>query len=181
MVTERFLRALAESSAGAHGPLPTEDAGALAVKLAVEGARGEPIAVATGDELVDELGLPARLASAGAVVYRPRDAAWATRLPRAAVGVTGACLGVAETGTVALAAAADSPRAVSLLPALHLCLLRERDLADTFAEAIGRVAAAPLPSALTWIGGPSRTGDLEMIITLGVHGPAALEVVVVGE
>ncbi len=49
----------------------------------------------------------------------------------------------------------------------------------TFADAIARVAAGPLPSALTWIGGPSRTGDLEMIQTLGVHGPAAVEVVLV--
>jgi len=39
------------------------------------------------------------------------------------------------------------------------------------------IAAGALPSALTWIGGPSRTGDLEMITTLGVHGPRAVEVV----
>jgi L-lactate dehydrogenase complex protein LldG len=37
-----------------------------------------------------------------------------------------------------------------------------------------------MPSALTWIGGPSRTGDLEMITTLGVHGPRAVEIVLIG-
>ena len=48
---------------------------------------------------------------------------------------------------------------------------------DNVADAVTRVASGPLPSALTWVGGPSRTGDLEMIQTLGVHGPAAVEVV----
>ena len=41
------------------------------------------------------------------------------------------------------------------------------------------IAAGELPSALSWIGGPSRTADLEMITTLGVHGPRAVEVVLV--
>jgi L-lactate dehydrogenase complex protein LldG len=112
-------------------------------------------------------------------VLIPEADGWRDRLPGARLGVTGSLLAVAETGSLALAAGSGAPRAVSLLPAVHLCLVSTADIVATFADAIARVGGGPLPSALTWIGGPSRTGDLEMIQTLGVHGPAAVEVVLV--
>ena len=58
-------------------------------------------------------------------------------------------------------------------------MVRVADIVPTLAEAMATIAAGEMPSALTWIGGPSRTGDLEMITTLGVHGPRAVEVVLV--
>ena len=63
---------------------------------------------------------------------------------------------------------------------MHVCVLRASDIVPAFADAVASFAGT-LPSALTWIGGPSRTGDLEMITTLGVHGPTVVEVVIVGD
>jgi L-lactate dehydrogenase complex protein LldG len=112
-------------------------------------------------------------------VLTPHDATWRDRIAEVEVGVTGAWLAVAEPATMALAAAPGSPRATSLLPPAHVCVLRASDVVASLADALARVER--LPSALTWIGGPSRTGDLEMIITLGVHGPRTLDVVLLDD
>ncbi|HWS46659.1 MAG TPA: LUD domain-containing protein, partial [Acidimicrobiia bacterium] len=68
-----------------------------------------------------------------------------------------------------------------LVPPAHVCVVRTADVVDTLADALARLAAtaSDLPSALTFVGGPSRTGDLEMILTLGVHGPRTVDVVLV--
>jgi L-lactate dehydrogenase complex protein LldG len=141
--------------------------------LAFEGAREAVLARAVG--LVawnDDVPFPA---PDGALT--PDDPSWADRIAAIDVGVTGARLAVAEPATIALAAVPGSPRATSLIPPAHVCVLRTRAVVASLTDAIERVR--PLPSALTWIGGPSRTGDLEMIITLGVHGPRTVDVVLV--
>jgi L-lactate dehydrogenase complex protein LldG len=114
-------------------------------------------------------------------VLRPDDAAWMTGLPDADSGVTGARLAVAEPAALVLAAAPGSPRATSLVPPVHVCVVRIADVVPTIEAALAVLAAEPLPSAVTWIGGPSRTGDLEMILTLGVHGPRAVHVVLLDD
>jgi L-lactate dehydrogenase complex protein LldG len=119
----------------------------------------------------------AALRERGVELLAPDDPAWFTRLPDAAVGITGSRLAVAEPAAIALAAAPGSPRGTSLLPPAHVCVVRVADVMPTLDAAMTFLATQELPSALTWIGGPSRTGDLEMITTLGVHGPRAVEVV----
>jgi hypothetical protein len=111
---------------------------------------------------------------------RPDDPAWRDRLPAVWYGITGARLAIAEPAAIALAAGPGAPRATSLLPPVHICVLRVADVVPSFADAFAHLGTE-LPSALTWIGGPSRTGDLEMIITLGVHGPRTVEVVLLDE
>ncbi len=96
-------------------------------------------------------------------------------------GISSADFGVAETGTLALLAAPGQGRAVSLLPPVHVAVLHAGDivyeLAALFEAATARGA---LPSALTFVTGPSRTGDIEQTLTIGVHGPGELHVVVIG-
>ena len=96
------------------------------------------------------------------------------------VDLTGAEIAVSDPATIGLVAAPGSPRATSLVPHTHLCVLRVADVVPTLADAFARVVERGMPSALTWIAGPSRTGDLEMILTLGVHGPRTVEVVLLG-
>ena len=90
-------------------------------------------------------------------------------------GVSPALFGLAETGSVVLAASPEEPRARSLLPEVHVSLLAEDrilpGLAELF-EAIGE-----LPSALAIVSGPSRSGDIEQRLTIGVHGPGEVHVV----
>ncbi len=176
-LVERFGAALTANSAQAHGPFPVEAALDAAVGLALERAGGRPVAVATGDPLLAPLDLPARLEAAGAEVLLPEDPAWSTAVAEAGAGMTGSVFGLAATGTVGVTCGPGAPRAVSLVPPAHVCLLRTGDLVEDLAEALSRIAS--LPSALVWISGPSRSADLEMTLTLGVHGPASVDVVIV--
>jgi L-lactate dehydrogenase complex protein LldG len=97
----------------------------------------------------------------------------------AEVGVTGCHGAIAETGTLALLSAPGCSRAVSLLPPLHVALVQRDDLfdrmGDFFAAQTSRLAEA---SSCTFITGPSRTADIELSLTIGVHGPKRVVVIV---
>ncbi len=97
-------------------------------------------------------------------------------LARCDLGITGADFALPETGTLGLLASPDCPRAVSLLPRVHLAVVRPSsfrpDLDRVFLEAMDR-------RYLVFITGPSRTADIELTVTLGVHGPKSLHVWVV--
>jgi L-lactate dehydrogenase complex protein LldG len=179
MVTEVFARTAAENACVLHGPLPRDHAAGRVIEIVRSHAGRAEVAVPDGDTLLDALDVPSRLVAAGVAVLRPGDPGWADRLPDAAVGITGASVAVAATGTVAVTSGPGAPRATSLLPPVHVCVLQTSDVVAEFADAVERVAARGLPSAVIWVGGPSRTADLEMRQTLGVHGPKVVELVLV--
>jgi L-lactate dehydrogenase complex protein LldG len=89
------------------------------------------------------------------------------------LGITEADYLLPETGTLVLHSSADKPRAVSLLPRIHLAIVRPEmlraDMHQVFAEARDQ-------HYLLFITGPSRTADIELTVTLGVHGPRNLYV-----
>jgi L-lactate dehydrogenase complex protein LldG len=91
-------------------------------------------------------------------------------------GVSRALYGLADTGSVVLAASVDEPRANSLLPAVHVSLLAEDRILAGLAELFEAVGDA-LPSALAIVTGPSRSADIEQKLTVGVHGPGEVHVV----
>ncbi len=96
------------------------------------------------------------------------------------VGITTVDFAIANTGTMVLSAGLGRPRSVSLLPTVHLALVRASQLVQrmgsTFAAYTGR-AGGP-PSAVHFITGPSRTSDIENDLTIGVHGPAGVSAVI---
>jgi L-lactate dehydrogenase complex protein LldG len=97
----------------------------------------------------------------------------------AQVGVT-ACHGaIAETGTLALLSEPGCSRAVSLLPPVHIAIVEPRRLfattGDFFDACASEIAGA---SNLTFVTGPSRTADIELTLTIGVHGPARVAIVI---
>jgi L-lactate dehydrogenase complex protein LldG len=143
------------------------------------------------DTLVDELGgrpvvtscepvatgVGERLAARGVPVAPATVSAAAA----AGLGVTGAVAGIAATGSVVLDSRAAGGRTASLLPSVHLCVLSVNTLLAAPADALRTLGsgADALPPSLVLVTGPSRTGDIEQLLTLGAHGPTALHVVLV--
>jgi len=94
-------------------------------------------------------------------------------------GVSGVDFLIAETGSLALDDRPDQPRSLSLLPPLHVAVAdRSQLLPDLFDLFAGR---RDMPSCLSLITGPSKTGDIELRLVTGVHGPGELHVVVVSD
>lgn len=97
----------------------------------------------------------------------------------AEVGVTGCDAAVAETGSLVLLSAPGRARTVSLLPPTHLAIVGRNDVVPTLADAFHRLQDRMRASAsCTVITGPSRTADIELTLTLGIHGPGRIIVVI---
>jgi L-lactate dehydrogenase complex protein LldG len=98
---------------------------------------------------------------------------------QAGIGVTGCQAAIAETGSLAVIAGPGRSRAVSLLPPTHLAVVCTGDLVFSMGDFF-RTHAAELERAAgcVVITGPSRTADIELTLTLGVHGPGRVIVVI---
>lgn len=102
-------------------------------------------------------------------------------MARAIVGITGAQAGLADTGSIALMSGPGRPRLASLMPPVHIALLRVADLFPTMAHffAANR-EKTNIHSNLVFITGPSRTADIELTLTRGVHGPKHVHIILIG-
>lgn len=127
-------------------------------------------------DLPDLAPVVGRLRAAGVEVLSPDASVEA--LAQADLGVTGAEWGIAETATLVLASAPAQPRLVSLLPPAHLAVLRADRILPDLPALFARCGS--LPSALTFITGPSRSADIGLTPVLGAHGPTAVAVLLVG-
>lgn len=116
---------------------------------------GLPLSWRPSDVLVDDNLAPDRIAAAQAVL-------------------TAAAVAVAETGTIVLDASPDQGRRIiTLLPDIHIVVLRPDQVVASVPEAVARLDPT---RPLTWISGPSATSDIELNRVEGVHGPRHLHV-----
>jgi L-lactate dehydrogenase complex protein LldG len=98
--------------------------------------------------------------------------------------ITGADAAVAESGSIALVSGPGRGRLASLLPPLHIALLPASRIVRSLPEALDLLARTFGPtlfrdrSNVVFVSGPSRTADIELSLTLGVHGPRAVHVVI---
>ena len=94
------------------------------------------------------------------------------------VGATKAICGLADTGSILIADGDGHPLQASLLPRIHMAVLRTSDILPSLANAMTLPAVRQSSSAVV-ITGPSRTADIEMSLTIGMHGPGELIVFLV--
>jgi L-lactate dehydrogenase complex protein LldG len=97
----------------------------------------------------------------------------------AEIGVTGCDGALADTGSLVLLSGTGRPRAASLLPPTHLAIVRRDDLrvgAEEYFRARGDAIASA--ANCTFVTGPSRTADIELTLTVGVHGPGRVIVII---
>jgi L-lactate dehydrogenase complex protein LldG len=121
-----------------------------------------------------QLRVAARLNALGVGLVSPN--AGAAALADVDLGVTEADFVLPETGTLGLFSSPSQPRQVSLVPRIHLAIVHpsvfRADLHEVFAE-------AKTHPYMVFVTGPSRTADIELTVTIGVHGPKVLHVWVV--
>jgi L-lactate dehydrogenase complex protein LldG len=94
--------------------------------------------------------------------------------------VTAAEGAVADTGALVLRPSAAEPRLMSLVPPVHVAVLRADTVHASLAEAMraGRWSE-DMPTNLVLVSGPSKTADIELVLAFGVHGPKELIVLIV--
>lgn len=108
-------------------------------------------------------------------------------LMQADVGITGAEYAIADTGTLVLISGGEQHRLISLVPPVHICFLDSTRIVPDLSALISRVHAeryssevsGPSPRVMTFITGMSRTADIELTLTRGVHGPREVHVLLV--
>ncbi len=95
--------------------------------------------------------------------------------PEIRAGITGAVAGVAETGSIVITSGAGRPLTTSLLPEIHIAILDEKDIYENLPQVLNLQEVRDA-SCAALISGPSRTADIEMALTIGVHGPGEVHV-----
>jgi L-lactate dehydrogenase complex protein LldG len=100
-------------------------------------------------------------------------------MAKADIGITEVDYAIAETGTIVLIANERQPRSVSLIPPIHIAVMKSNTILGNLDELFFLVKNSSQPtSCMTFITGPSRTADIELNLTLGVHGPKELYVLI---
>ncbi len=95
--------------------------------------------------------------------------------PEVRAGITGVLSAVAETGTLVIPGEPGRPLTASLLPDIHIAILHAADIQKTISQALPSLRDHPTPVTIL-VSGPSRTADIEMTLSIGVHGPCRVVV-----
>ena len=164
--TDGFLDEVRKLSGVAQKITAESVASALRVLVAESDIRK---ATVWHEPLLKQLGIEKTLRALGVELVSPH--ADKHEMALCDLGITTADFLLPETGTVVLRSSDQKPRAVSLLPRIHLAIVQPEmlraDMHQVFAE--GKDS-----HYLVFITGPSRTADIELTVTLGVHGPKYL-------
>jgi L-lactate dehydrogenase complex protein LldG len=159
------------------------EAQALGVECYMEptmGAVHERLAVLIGDRRVLSWD-PAYLPYQAGIVLKDPILGQSSRALQATadVGVTGCDAAAAETGSLMMFSAPGRSRVVSLLPPFHVAVVERHRIHFSMAEVFDAYRDRLESSAsCTFITGPSRTADIELTLTLGIHGPGRVAVIV---
>ena len=99
---------------------------------------------------------------------------------KADAGITSTYGAIAETGALILWSSAEEPRQMSLVPPIHIAVLKADKIYNTLVEVMQQENwAGGMPTNAFLISGPSKTADIELTLAFGVHGPKELIVLVI--
>ncbi len=168
----RFIDELERVAGKAYRAKSSERACELLLEL-LQGHQARTVAL-SGFALAQELNLANALRGTGYELVTGREIA------RADVGISGADLAVAETGSLLIGSELNY-ELVTALPPVHIALIRTDQIVATLEEAFAfcQRELDRAPEDFLLVTGPSRTADIELTPVIGVHGPQELLVMVV--
>ena len=129
-----------------------------------------------GDEVLEDLGVDAKLIEADVNIYRQEVGTCKQDLfERAEVGITTAAAGIASSGSLVIWPSDKEPRLLSLVPAIHIAIIFKAQIYDNFSQVMrDQHWSKTMPSNVVLVSGPSKTADIEQVLAYGVHGPSQL-------
>lgn len=181
MLVTDFINRATELGARVHPVSTSDEAAAWVVEIFTTTGSHKVVVAPELDELAAEF--RENLARAGADFV---DGDLPQALALADMGVTRAAMGIAETGTIVVAGNESLPRLATMLPLVHIALLEEGDLVPSLDEAgeylrkVSLGTGSEQPRYVSFVGGPSRTSDVEKTLTVGAHGPGELHIILLG-
>ncbi len=165
--------------------------------VSLAGRLGVTSAARSDQPVFDVVPVDAALAGAGTIcwpaIYERVDDRETVRrrLAESGMGITGADYAIAETGSVIVLPRKGLSRLVSVVPPVHVAIVRPQDILGTLDDLFalrrlefhrGRASGdGDMGSYLNFITGPSRTADIEQTIVVGVHGPREVHMVLLDE
>jgi L-lactate utilization protein LutC len=176
----RFIEELEALGGHAKRVESLEKAREYVLSLARE--RGAELLIRWDVEELEALGVDGPLAEAGVEVALWRDLEdFREVAARADIGLSTAEWAIADTGSLVLTSGPGKGRTVTLLPPTYVAVVPAEKVLRTVPEAIEKYAGdGGLPANVVFHTGPSRSGDIEMEIFVGMHGPGDVHVVLVG-
>jgi len=137
-------------------------------------------AVVVESPLHEAAGITEALLSRGVAVYTGA-AEIADHADTADIGISGVEFGIAETGSVFQDGCDIATRLVTILPPLHVVFLQSARIVPGITEAFDIISRSFDRGYVGLITGPSRTADIERVLTIGVHGPSRFAIIAVDE
>lgn len=180
---EQFESELLKIGARVYRAATTDSAAGYIEKTALE--RKAKMVVGADNEIVEGIGLRKRLdANSIRYVTEASDEEFRPIAIEAGIGVSGVDYALADTGTLVLLAGKGQARSISLLPPVHIAIVKPDQIVsgldDVFELLRFEKGVSDLGSSVTFITGASRTADIELTLVVGVHGPQELHVVMIG-
>ncbi len=178
----RFIEEL--DALGGHGKRVATLEEARAYVLELAGDRGAKSLVRWDVEELEELGVDGPLEEAGVGVTVWRDLEDFREISgKADIGLSTAAWAIAETGSLVLEGGPGKGRTVTILPPTYVAVVAADRMLRTVPEAFAKYGggeAGELPANVCFHTGPSRSGDIEMELFVGMHGPGDVHVLLVG-
>jgi L-lactate dehydrogenase complex protein LldG len=176
----RFIEEL--EALGGHGKRVESGQEAREYVLGLAREREAELLIRWDVDELEALGVDGPLGDAGVEVAVWRDLAdFKDVAGKADIGLSTAAWTIAETGTLVLEGGPGMGRSVTLLPPTYVAVVPVERMLRTVPEAIGKYAnAGGLPANVCFHTGPSRSGDIEMALFVGMHGPGDVHVILVG-